>query len=253
MRRIMKTHYSNSEYVIIEERGKFGVATKNGNFFLPITYDSIFCANGTSEGTGFILSMDGKFGYAEFCEQKIDDSVNFYGASDHATVCLPCIYDLIEPKSNGLAILSSCKPDGGYLWYDYKSHTLYRQMRWMGSFGNFDALLDFSRSPCIPELKRAGSDEWVRMPRSESADPIAEIFLGKCDVGCILCSNEIPSGYEYFFLLLYDKGWTVTRSYKSIPELYSELPPLINGIYSGENAATKAYTLLCKYKKRKVN
>ena len=260
----MKTIYCEySEMSVIEENGKFGLEDKSGHLLLPMEYDKILSV----KVGGFVLSKNGRIGYVEFSDRErlMEDEYGVVLGDPNgcAQAFLPCIYDWVDAKRNGLALYSESEKDAKDLWFDYKSRTLYRNMRWVENFGDFDALLDLSNSSLMPELKRAGEDAWVRFPKDSSADPWRDIPLDTVGVRCILCMEEIVNeddedggtvdGYEYFFLLLYKNGWTPTRAKRSLAELYAELPAIMEGIKNrknGKEESKQGYTLLCKYKKR---
>ena len=198
-----------------------------------------------------------------------------------ALAFLPCLYDWIEAKRNGLAIYSEGEEDIKDLWYDYKSHTLYRQVRYQKNLGDFDVLIDFSHGPCIPEIKKAGVDEWVRFPQNCGIDVLERVHTDLYGVTFVLCSEwtteteekirEIPTEnesvfeaeeyeeivdeyLEYSFLLLYKNGWIATPTKRTLAELYAEIPAMTEGHVRKENEESEngkqTYRLLCKYKKR---
>ena len=282
----MKRIYNEyDQYVIVEENGKFGIEDKSGHLLLPFEYDRIIAACGIKVGIGFILCQSGKFGYVEFgkrehLEEYENDAV-LGDLNGRALAFLPCIYDWIEAKQNGLAIYSEREEDIKDLWYDYKSRTLYRQVRYQKNLGDFDVLIDFSHGPCIPEIKKAGVDEWVRFPKNCGVDILERVRTDIYGVTFVLCTEwtieteekirEIPTEnesvfeaeefeesvdeyIEYSFLILYKNGWIATPVKQTLAELYAEIPAITEGHIhkkaENEEADKQTYRLLCKYKKR---
>ena len=282
----MKKIYDEyNQYVIIEENGKFGIEVKSGHLLLPIEYDRIIVACGVKDGIGFILCKNGNFGYIEFGKrERIEEYENGVVLGDPngcALAFLPCIYDWIEAKRNGLAIYSEHEKDIKDLWFDYKSRTLYRQVRYQDNLGDFDVLIDFSHGPCIPEIKKAGVDEWVRFPQNCGIDILGRVHTDLYGVSVVLCAEwtteteekirEIPTEnesvfeaeeyeeivdeyIEYSFLILYKDGWITTPTKRTLAELYAEIPAMTVGHIHKENEENgidkQTYRLLCKYKKR---
>ena len=282
----MKKIYDEyNQYVIIEENGKFGIEVKSGHLLLPIEYDRIIVACGVKDGIGFILCKNGNFGYIEFGKrERIEEYENGVVLGDPngcALAFLPCIYDWIEAKRNGLAIYSEHEKDIKDLWFDYKSRTLYRQVRYQDNLGDFDVLIDFSHGPCIPEIKKAGVDEWVRFPQNCGIDILGRVHTDLYGVSVVLCAEwtteteekirEIPTEnesvfeaeeyeeivdeyMEYSFLILYKNGWITTPTKRTLAELYAEIPAMTVGHIHKENEENgidkQTYRLLCKYKKR---
>ena len=282
----MKKIYDEyDQYVIIEENGKFGIEDKSGHLLLPIEYDRIIVACGVKDGIGFILCKNGNFGYIEFGKrehlEEYENGVVLGDPNGCALAFLPCLYDWMEAKRNGLAIYSEGEEDIKDLWYDYKSRTLYRQVRYQKNLGEFDVLIDFSHGPCIPEIKKAGVDEWVRFPKDCGIDILEEVHTDLYGVTFVLCSEwtteaeekirEIPTEnesvfeaedyeeivdeyLEYSFLLLYKNGWIATPAKRTLAELYAETPAMTEGHVRKENeeseTSKQTYRLLCKYKKR---
>ena len=286
----MKRKYCEfDDYVIVEVNGKYGIEDKGGHLLLPLEYESIVAANRIYDSAGFILIKEGKFGYVEFGrrERLFEDKhgVILGNPSGCALAFLPCMYDLIETKRNGLAIRLESETDVKDLWYDYKSRTLYRQVRYVKNLGGFDVLVDFSQKnySCIPEIKRAGADEWVRFGKDVALEIIEMVHTDIYGVTVVLCTQrisetaektqeffktpdeeaifealeyeEIENEYnEYSFLLLYKEGWTVTSAKRTIAELYAEVPAMTKGHIrrGGEEFGSdkKTYRILCKYKKK---
>lgn len=282
----MKRIYDEyDQYVIVEENEKFGIEDKSGHLLLPLEYDRITAACGIKDGIGFILCENGKFGYIEFGKrehvEKYENGVVLGDPNGCALAFLPCLYDWIEAKRNGLAIYSEGEEDIKDLWYDYKSRTLYRQVRYQKNLGDFDVLIDFSHGPCIPEIKKAGVDEWVRFPKDCGIDILERVHTDLYGVTFVLCSEwiteteekirEIPTEnesvfeaeeyeeivdeyLEYSFLLLYKNGWIATPAKRTLAELYAEIPVMTEGHIHKENEESEngkqTYRLLCKYKKR---
>ena len=285
----MKRNYDEyDQYVIVEENGKFGIEDKSGHLLLPLEYDHIIAACGIKDGIGFILCESGKFGYIEFGKREhVEEYENGAVLGDPngcALAFLPCLCDWIEAKRNGLAIYSEREEDIKDLWYDYKSRTLYRQVRYQKNLGDFDVLIDFSHGPCIPEIKKAGVDEWVRFPEDCGIDILERVHTDLYGVTFVLCSEwiteteekireitidpeneavfeakdyeEIVNEYlEYSFLLLYENGWIATPAKRTLAELYSEIHAMTEGHVRQDNKESdngkQMYRLLCKYKKRK--
>ena len=282
----MKRIYGNyDQHIIVEENGKFGIEDKSGHLLLPFEYDRIIVAYGIKDGLGFILCKNGKFGYVEFGErehlEEYEHGVVLGDPNGCALAFLPCIYDWIEAKQNGLAIYSEREEDIKDLWYDYKSRTLYRQVRYQKNLGDFDVLIDFSHGPCIPEIKKAGVDEWVRFSKNCGVDILEEVHTDLYGVTFVLCAEwtteteekirEIPTEnesvfeaeeyeeivdeyLEYSFLLLYKNGWIATPVKRTLAELYVEIPTITKGHIHKKSEKDEAdkqpYRLLCKYKKR---
>jgi len=282
----MKKIYDEyDQYIIVEENGKFGIEDKSGHLLLPIEYDRIIAACGIKDGIGFILCENGKFGYIEFSKrehvEKYENGVVLGDPNGCALAFLPCLYDWMEAKRNGLAIYSEREEDIKDLWYDYKSRTLYRQVRYRKNLGEFDELIDFSHGSCIPEIKKAGVDEWVRFPKDCGIDILEEVHTDLYGVTFVLCAEwtteteekirEIPTEnesvfeteeyeeivdeyLEYSFLLLYKNGWIATPVKRTLAELYAEIPVMTEGHVRKENEESEngkqTYRLLCKYKKR---
>lgn len=282
----MKKIYDEyNQYVIIEENGKFGIEVKSGHLLLPIEYDRIIVACGVKDGIGFILCKNGNFGYIEFGKrehiEEYENGVVLGDPNGCALAFLPCIYDWIEAKRNGLAIYSEHEKDIKDLWFDYKSRTLYRQVRYQDNLGDFDVLIDFSHGPCIPEIKKAGVDEWVRFPQNCGIDILGRVHTDLYGVSVVLCAEwtteteekirEIPTEnesvfeaeeyeeivdeyMEYSFLILYKNGWITTPTKRTLAELYAEIPAMTVGHIHKENEENgidkQTYRLLCKYKKR---
>ena len=282
----MKRIYSEyDQYIIVEENGEFGIEDKSGHLLLPPEYDRIIAACGIKDGIGFILCKSGKFGYVEFgARERLEEYEHGVVLGDPngcALAFLPCMYDLIEAKRNGLAIYAEGEEDIKDLWYDYKSRTLYRQVRYQKNLGDFDVLIDFSHGPCIPEIKKAGVDEWVRFPKDCGIDILEEVHTDLYGVTFVLCAEwtteaeekirEIPTEnesvfeaedyeeivdeyLEYSFLLLYKNGWIATPAKRTLAELYAEIPAMTEGHVRKEKEesekAKQTYRLLCKYKKR---
>ena len=282
----MKRIYSEyDQHIIVEENGNFGIEDKSGHLLLPLEYDRIIVASGIRDVIGFIFCKNGKFGYVEFGKrehvEEYENGVVLGDPNGCALAFLPCIYDWIEAKRNGLAIYSECEEDIKDLWYDYKSRTLYRQVRYQKNLGEFDVLIDFSHGPCIPEIKKAGVDEWVRFPKNCGVDILERVHTDLYGVTFVLCAEwtteteekirEIPTEnesvfeaeeyeeigdeyMEYSFLLLYKNGWIATPVKRTLAELYAEIPTITQGHIhkkSGKDEADKqTYRLLCKYKKR---
>ena len=284
----MKRIYDEyDQYVIVEENGKFGIEDKSGHLLLPLEYDRIIVAYGIKDGIGFILCKNGKFGYVEFGKrehlEEYENGVVLGDPNGCALAFLPCLYDWMEAKRNGLAIYSEGEKDIKDLWYDYKSRTLYRQVRYRKNLGEFDELIDFSHGSCIPEIKKAGVDEWVRFPKNCGIDILEEVHTDLYGVTFVLCAEwtaeteekireipidpenesifeaeeyeEIVDEYlEYSFLLLYKNGWIATPTKRTLAELYSEIPAMTEGHVRKENKESEngkqTYRLLCKYKKR---
>lgn len=282
-----KTYSEYDPYVIAEKNGKFAIEDKSGHILLPFEYDRIADTAGIKDGFGFILCQNGKFGYVEFGAreylEEYENGVVLGDPNGCALAFLPCIYDWIEAKRNGLAICSERGDSSKDLWYDYKSRTLYRQVRYQNNMGDFDVLTDFSRGPCIPEIKKAGADEWVRFPQDCGVNIWGETPTDLCGVTFVLCSEwvtetrerirEIPIDsenesvfeaeeyggtvdeyVEYSFLLLYKNCWTATPAKRTLAELYAEIPAITEkhtrkGNEASENGK-QPYRPLCKYKKR---
>ena len=280
-----RIHDEYDQYVIVEENGKFGIEDKSGHLLLPLEYDRIIAACGIKDGIGFILCEDGKFGYIEFGKrehvEEYENGVVLGDPNGCALAFLPCLYDWIEAKRNGLAIYSEGEEDIKDLWYDYKSRTLYRQVRYQKNLGDFDILIDFSHGPCIPEIKKAGVDEWVRFPKNCGIDVLERVHTDLYGVTFVLCAEwiteteekirEIPTEnesvfeaedyeeivdeyLEYSFLLLYKNGWIATPAKRTLAELYAEIPAMTEGhMHKGKEKSEngkQTYRLLCKYKKR---
>ena len=273
-----KTYQTYGFCVIVKDNEKYGIEDIKGRILLPSEYDRIVVALGLKSGTGFILCKNGRFGYVEFETQE--EYAKGYGGC--AKTFLPCVYAFVEAKRNGLAILSEGREEEE-LWLDYKSRMLYRNVRWIKNFGSFDALLDFSHDQCIPEIKKAGADEWVKFPKNCSVELIEQVHTDAYGVTCILCSEyiveseekikeifkdseneavfeaetyeEIISEHtEYSILRLYESGWMITRAQRTLAELYLD-------VFNGENSDSKskkreikkgeeAYSVRAKYKKR---
>ena len=282
----MKKIYDEyDQYVIVEENGKFGIEDKSGHLLLPLEYDRIIVACGVKDGIGFILCKNGNFGYIEFGKrehlEEYENGVVLGDPNGCALAFLPCLYDWMEAKRNGLAIYSEGEEDIKDLWYDYKSRTLYRQVRYQKNLGDFDVLIDFSHGPCIPEIKKAGVDEWVRFPKDCGIDILERVHTDLYGVTFVLCSEwiteteektrEIPTEnesvfeaeeyeeivdeyLEYSFLLLYKNGWIATPAKRTLAELYAEIPAMTKGHVQKGNEESEngkqTYRLLCKYKKR---
>ena len=282
----MKRIYSEyDQYIIVEENGEFGIEDKSGHLLLPPEYDRVVLARGIRDNIGFILCKSGKFGYMEFgAREHLEEYENGVVLGDPngcALAFLPCLYDWIEAKRNGLAIYSEGEEDIKDLWYDYKSRTLYRQVRYQKNLGDFDVLIDFSHGPCIPEIKKAGVDEWVIFPKNCGIDVLERVHTDLYGVTFVLCAEwtteteekirEIPTEnesvfeaedyeeivdeyLEYSFLLLYKNGWIATPAKRTLAELYSEIPAMTEGHVRKENEKSEngkqTYRLLCKYKKR---
>ena len=142
-------------------------------------------------------------------------------------------------------------------------------------------LIDFSHGPCIPEIKKAGVDEWVKFPKDCGIDILERVHTDLYGVTFVLCSEwiteteekireippeneavfeaedyeEIVDEYlEYSFLLLYKNGWIATPAKRTLAELYAEIPTMTEGHVRKENKESEngkqTYRLLCKYKKR---
>ena len=282
----MKKIYDEyDQYVIVEENGKFGIEDKSGHLLLPLEYDRIIVAPGIRDVIGFILCKNGKFGYIEFGKrehlEEYENGVVLGDPNGCALAFLPCLYDWIEAKRNGLAIYSEREGDIKDLWYDYKSRTLYRQVWYQKNLGDFDVLIDFSHGRCIPEIKKAGVDEWVKFPKDCGIDILERVHTDLYGVTFVLCSEwiteteekirEIPTEneavfeaedyeeivdeyLEYSFLLLYKNGWIATPAKRTLAELYAEIPTMTEGHVRKENKESEngkqTYRLLCKYKKR---
>ena len=284
----MKRIYSEyDQYIIVEENGNFGIEDKSGHLLLPLEYDRIIAACGIKDGIGFILCENGKFGYIEFGKrehvEEYENGVVLGAPNGCALAFLPCLYDWIEAKRNGLAIYSEGEGDIKDLWYDYKSRTLCRQVRYQKNLGDFDVLIDFSHGPCIPEIKKAGVDEWVRFPKDCGIDILEEVHTDLYGMTFVLCAEwtteaeekireipidsenesvfeaeeyeEIVDEYlEYSFLLLYKNGWIATPAKRTLAELYAEIPAMTKRHIRKENEESEnckqTYRLLCKYKKR---
>lgn len=284
----MKRIYSEfDQHIIVEENEKFGIEDKSGHLLLPFEYDRIIVAYGIRDDLGFILCKNGKFGYVEFDArdhlEEYEHGVVLGDPNGCALAFLPCIYDWIEAKRNGLAIYSEREDDIKDLWYDYKSRTLYRKVRYQKNLGDFDVLIDFSHGPCIPEIKKAGVDEWVRFPKDCGIDIWGEVHTDFYGVTFVLCSEwiteteekireipidpenesvfeaeeyeEITDEYvEYSFLLLYKNGWIATPAKRTLAELYAEMLAMTEGrIHKGNEKSEngkQTYRLLCKYKRR---
>ena len=154
-------------------------------------------------------------------------------------------------------------------------------MRYQKNLGDFDVLIDFSHGPCIPEIKKAGVDEWVRFPKDCGIDILEEVHTDLYGVTFVLCAEwtteteekirEIPTEnesvfeaedyeeivdeyLEYSFLLLYTNGWIATPVKRTLAELYAEIPTItqrhIHKKSEKDEADKQTYRLLCKYKKR---
>ena len=150
-------------------------------------------------------------------------------------------------------------------------------------FFNDDVLIDFSHGPCIPEIKKAGVDEWVRFPQNCGIDILGRVHTDLYGVSVVLCAEwtteteekireipidsenesvfeaedyeEIVDEYlEYSFLLLYKNGWIATPAKRTLAELYAEIPAMTEGHIHKEKEESEnskqTYRLLCKYKKR---
>jgi hypothetical protein len=283
----MKRIYGESgQYSIAEENELFGIVDNSGHLLLPLEYDRITVAYGIKDGFGFILCKNGKFGYVEFGGREhlneYEDRVVPDDPNGCALAFLPCIYDWIEAKRNGLAMYSEREKEIKDLWYDYKSRTLYRKVRYQDNLGDFDVLIDFSRGPCIPEIKKAGADEWVRFPKESDIDILGLVHTDLCGVTFALCSEwiteteekirelptENPSFFEveeyeeiadeyleYSFLLLYKNGWIATHAKRTLAELYAEIPSITKKHTLHESETSRndksSYRLRCEYKKRR--
>ena len=121
----MKRIYGESgQYSIAEENELFGIVDNSGHLLLPLEYDRITVAYGIKDGFGFILCKNGKFGYVEFGRREhlneYEDRVVPDDPNGCALAFLPCIYDGIETKRNGLAMYSEREKEIKDLWYDLK-------------------------------------------------------------------------------------------------------------------------------------
>lgn len=256
-----------NDFVVVKENEKFGIYDALGNLVLPSNYDHISVSNGVKNGIGFIICQNGFSGYVEFEKQTHCESS--YGIGEEqpngcAVAFLPCIYPRIEAQRNGLVLYQSTDSGEKEIWYDFKSHTLHRDLRWMKNFVDFDSFLIDGIGSCMPTLKKAGEDAWVKYPQGSAIDPLREIPIDNLGVRCILCCEEIPEvdaeneqtidGYHYSFLLLYKNGWMPTRSKRTLTELYAELPKLIDNTKSDQNNNSikdgNTFFLFCKYKKK---
>ena len=257
----MKRMYCEFDaFVIVEDNGKYGLEDKCGNILLPTTYDRIDSGSRIRDGMGFVLLQNGKKGYVEFGNrehlEEDECGVVLGNPNGCALAFLPCMYDWMEEKTNGLAMGYVQDREKKDVWYDYKSRRLYRQVRYQENLGDFDVLLDFSHGSCIPEIKKSGSDQWVRFPENCGIDILGEVRTDLYGVTFVLCAEwvteieqrqrdvstekeafflveeyeEIVDEYrEYFFLLLHSKGWIVSPAKRSLAELYAEIPGITVG------------------------
>ncbi len=266
----MKRKYrENQDYIIVEESEKFGIEDSRGHLLLPIEYDSISVSYGTAGRRGFILCQNSRFGYAEFgnreCLAEYEYGVVLGVPNGCALAFLPCIFSRMDRQRNGLVLFLNTEEGEQECWYDFKSRELHRDLRWMGNFVDYDSFLIDHIGPCMPMLKKAGEDAWVKFPGNRGVDPWREIPTDQFGVRCILCCEEIPKyvegddgtieGYAYFFLLLFKNGWVSTPAETSLAKLYEKLPVIIEGIdrVKKGNATEKdrlTYQTLCAYKKK---
>lgn len=246
------------QHIITEENGKFGVLDKKGNVLMPFRYDNIYVANSSRESIGFVFCQNSKYGYVAFSKSKNpeinENGIEWKNANGCATAFLPSVYDRIEATQNGLVLCQNTREGEIRAWYDHISRKLHRDLYWVRNFGCFDNFLISGAASSMPTLKKAGEDEWVKFPKSSYAEPWQELPIDTVGVRCILCMEEIPTayveygdgekitddcvvdGYEYFFLLLYKDGWMPTPSKRSLAELYSDLPTVMEEIKIRKNA-----------------
>ena len=118
----MKRIYDEKDqYIIVEENGKFGIEDKSGHLLLPLEYDRIIVACEIKDGIGFILCKSGKFGYIEFGKrehlEEYENGVVLGDPNGCALAFLPCLYERIEVKRNGLVLYQSFFDGEEMYWF----------------------------------------------------------------------------------------------------------------------------------------
>ena len=231
-----KIYKKIGNYVLVKEGECFGISSTEGALLLPCEYDSIFF-----EGGGFIITKKSKSGYVKFREEipPLDESEAVFGLPEKNAECfLPCLYDRIEPKRNGLVLYSMT--DDPYCsekraWFDFQSGKLYENLHFMRNHGEFDEFLDMEAGSQMPHLKKAGVELYVHIPFELSVSILYEIPLRRDGAYYFVCAEELPEeeatrkgwGYEYFFMIVLPDSYTFTEPKPNMEDIFNDFPRMI--------------------------
>ena len=233
------------EYCILFDNEKFGLQDNHGNTLLPNEYDSI-----SSTAGGFIIARSARFGFIKFYEETSENDAYNETPLQVAELFLPCIYNRIEPKENGLVLYKTSVEESlveEISWFDFLSRKIYNNFIWIQNFNNFDAFLKKGRESLLPFLKKAGEDFYID-PQEDNHDPMEFLYeiLYYKGVNYILCSRETlvkkstkKEEYvcKYFLMILYDKKYIFTEPEENLYRVFECLAQKICGFenYIREN------------------
>ena len=205
----MNTVYKKTKNCnLIKDAAYFGIASPEGKLLLPPEYDSIFC-----EGDGFIVTKNSKSGYVKLCDGSVKE-------------LLPCAYDRIEPKRNGLVLYSMTRDPYSSekrAWFDLSSEKLYENLHFLRNHREFDEFLDTGKGSQMPGLKHAGKELYVTIPFDLSISILFEIPIGGTSAHYFVCTEERDTLDEYLLLIVLPTSYTFTEPYPNIMELFARL------------------------------
>ena len=223
-------------YNLVKCGEHFGLTENGGETLLQCEYDSIFY-----DGSGFIITKNSKSGYIKFHEEMPphDEYEAVFGYPEKCTEqFIPCVYDRIEPKSNGLVLYSM--PSEPYhcekrMWFDFKSGKLHENLHFMRNHGEFDEFLDMHKGSQMPHLKKAGEDFYVHIPFDLAVSILYEIPIYNDGAHYFVCSEELPEeeaerkgwGNEYFFMIVLPSSYTFTEPRNNLKEIFNDFPHII--------------------------
>ena len=210
---------------IVKDGGRFGIF-RGEEELLGCEYDSIFEAGG-----GFIITKDSRSGFVKFEEKPSEDGTR---REWRECVRVPCVYDRIEPRRNGL-VLISMTPDP-YLgerrtWLDYHSGRIHENLHFLRNHGVFDEFLDNDAGAQMPHLRRAEDGFCVSVPFGLCVHILYRLPLGDTLAQYFVCAEELSEseakrkgyGYEYLFTVVLKSTYTFTEGRKSQLELFENL------------------------------
>lgn len=231
-----ETYSKIGNYKIIKKGGQYGILDSNDHMLLQVGYDSIFY-----EGGGFIITKGSKSGYIRFHEKSDKNDVNasFELSELEQEIFIPCIYDRIEPKRNGLVLCSMAHGANSSeirKWFDYKSGKLYDNLYFLKNHGEFDEFLDTDLGAQMPHLKRAGDDFRITVPYDLTVHILYEVKVYTGGAKYFLCSEELSEkeaeslgrGYDYFLLVILESSYTFTEPKPDAVSVFENFPRTVS-------------------------